>query len=134
MNFKKCNNCKEWYDKKGNLIICSKCDNELFPIIKTYLKENPGVDAKKISEGTNISEKIILSYLDDDRLQEINETKEKSVCDTCGKEFLGTSKICKDCLQKRKDKVEILKKLQQTYQDDSKKLDSTSSGMRHFKF
>ena len=134
MNFKRCNNCKEWYDKKGKLIVCSNCDNELFPIIKAYLKDNPGMNAKMISEGTNISEKIILSYLDDDRLQEVDETKEKSVCQSCGKEFAGLGKICKDCLQKRRDDVELLKKLQETYDNNSTHKDDKSTAMRHFKF
>ena len=137
MEFKRCSMCKEWYNKKGHLRVCSNCDEKLFPQIKKYLEENKGSDARAIAKALNISEKIILDYLNDDRLQAVNNSDAPiSKCSSCGKEFVGDGDYCRDCLEKKLTTAKMLKELTDSYKEKEKQQEKQKiehKGMKYFK-
>ena len=132
MKFCKCLNCRKTILTDSNFKICPKCDDELFLKIKKFLENNPDSNVKKISNGTKISEAIILNYLEDGRLQEKNN-EEKNICTECGNEFNGVGKLCKNCLQKQRNNIEVLKELQNQYNKSNNIKKEDQPRMRHFK-
>lgn len=137
MEFKRCSICKNWYDKKGHLRVCNSCDEKIFPQIKKYLEEHKDSDARDIAKALNISEKVVLDYLADDRLQVVKDLEiSVSKCSSCGKDFFGSGDYCKDCLEKKLSTAKLLKELTDSYKVEKapqEKPKSEHKGMKYFK-
>lgn len=137
MEFKRCSICKNWYDKKGHLRVCNSCDEKIFPQIKKFLEENKDSDARDIAKALNISEKVVLDYLADDRLQIVkNPGITANKCSSCGKEFFGEGDFCRNCLEKKLAMAKMLKELTDSYKEEGKvqeKPKSEHKGMKYFK-
>ena len=55
-------------------LVCNKCYQEFFDIVKTYLKEHKGADFKTIVQETKIPKSVIELFIKNGDLQKIEDT------------------------------------------------------------
>lgn len=98
MDLRNCKKCNRVFSYTGS-DICSRCagnDIEDFKKVKEYLYENPGATIVEVSEETEVSEKKILRYLRENRI-EIREADNLLLdCQRCGKP-IQSGRFCDKC-------------------------------------
>ncbi|MCL2216212.1 MAG: flagellar protein [Defluviitaleaceae bacterium] len=76
---------------------CVKAEEEIFEKVREYVKENPNLTIKEVSEQCDVSTKKILQYIRDGRLEAGQGMKGEIVCSKCGKHiFIG--RMCETCI------------------------------------
>jgi flagellar operon protein (TIGR03826 family) len=79
--------------------ICPKCkqnEEELFQIVKAYLRKNPGAAMNEVSEETEVSISIIENFLKQGRLEVSPNSPIALSCESCGSKIL-TGRFCSKC-------------------------------------
>lgn len=93
-----CEKCGRMFKTIGNIKMCSRCregDDDIFRIVREYIYDNPGATVTEVSEATDVSEKKIIHFLKEGRL----ETKGDSMlleCEKCG-EPIASGRMCNSC-------------------------------------
>ena len=99
MEVKVCKHCKKMFQYITGPVICPRCkqiEEEQFQKVKEYLRENPGAAMNVVSEETQVSVKLIQSFLRQGRLQIAPGSPISLVCEKCGAPIL-TGKYCNQC-------------------------------------
>lgn len=103
MDLRNCIKCGRVFAYTGS-DICSRCagdDIEDFKKVKEYLYEKPGATVVEVSEETGVSEKKILRYLRENRI-EIREADNFLLdCQRCGKS-IRSGRFCDKCAHEMK--------------------------------
>lgn len=79
--------------------VCAKADNKTFNKVKEYLYEHGASSLKEVALATDVSEKKIMTYLREGRL-EIPEGSDIFIrCESCGVE-MRSGRYCPECANK----------------------------------
>lgn len=110
MELRNCEKCGRAFAFTGSPL-CSRCDNvneeEDFKKVRDYLYDHPGATIVEVSEATEVSEKRILRFLRDNRIEIREEDNMLLDCERCGT-AIRSGKFCDSCtaeLQKELSKV-----------------------------
>ncbi len=111
MEFRNCPRCgKIFVFVKQN--ICNDCiieEEKIFEKVKKYIKENENATIVEVAKNTEVSERKILKYLKEGRLEIVQNIDTNYKCKNCGKKIL-TGNFCNDCLleifQENKENLE----------------------------
>lgn len=100
MSLENCRKCKKLFDRV-NSPICPSCwkeEEETFEKIRHYIKENPHSKLQEVSEETGVSEKKIMGYIREGKIEWTKGLSESSLnCKKCGKPIkVGT--LCNSCM------------------------------------
>lgn len=96
--FINCDKCGRMFQTIADIKLCSRCresDDDLFKVVREYVYDNPGATVPEVSEATEVTEKKILAFLREGRL----ETKGDSMlidCQKCGSP-IASGKYCNNC-------------------------------------
>ena len=100
MEYRNCVRCGRVFNYMS-LPICEDCaraEEEDFIRIKEFLWENPHSNIIEISKATDVSEKRIMKYLREGRLEiENNDSAPLLKCDRCGKP-INSGRYCDSCI------------------------------------
>ncbi|WP_026895472.1 TIGR03826 family flagellar region protein [Clostridiisalibacter paucivorans] len=121
MDVRNCRKCGKIYQYDGFKICptCRKEDEIDFQKVKDYLYDNPNATIQMVSEETEVSEKKILRYLKEGRLELKDGSKNLILeCERCGVS-IKTGRFCDKCA------VEIERELKSSI---SPKRDSHKAG------
>lgn len=94
-----CESCKHMFRYIAGPVICPQCrakQEELFKLVKEYLREHPGANVPEVTEATGVSSKLILRFLREGRLEVTEESPIALTCERCGKRIL-TGVRCEAC-------------------------------------
>jgi len=92
-----CPRCKKLFNKAYN-VICDACvqeEHDTYDKVRDYLKENPGITIMELAKATDVSQKKILGYIKEGRLELLSG---ELTCEKCGLPIV-TGRYCPECLQ-----------------------------------
>ncbi|SCY86939.1 TIGR03826 family flagellar region protein [Alkaliphilus peptidifermentans] len=111
MDLRNCSKCGRVFAFKGS-DICSRCatdDEGDFKKVKDYLYDHPGASVKEVSEETEVTEKQILRYLRENRIEIREESNFFLDCERCGKP-IRSGRFCEICTVELKKEFQSVMK------------------------
>lgn len=102
MEVKSCKKCGKIFQYITGAPICPKCkkdEEELFQVVKAYLRENRGATMEEVCQATGASIKMIERYLKDGRLEVMPDSPIALSCEQCGTK-IRTGRLCDRCRAK----------------------------------
>ena len=93
-----CEKCGRAFNNDGKKM-CRRCrsdSDDNYKIVKEYVYDNPGATIVEVHEATGVSEKEILLYLREGRLEITDETNFILDCQRCGV-GIKSGKYCDKC-------------------------------------
>jgi len=99
MELKNCSKCGRVFAYKG-VDVCNRCsfsDEDHFKRVKDYLYEHPGATVSELSEATEVSERQILRYLRENRIEIREENNALLDCQRCGRS-IRSGRFCDSCV------------------------------------
>ena len=100
MEYRNCLRCGKVFNYMSQPICddCARAEEEDFMRVKEYVWDNPHSNLIAISEATGVSEKRIMKYLKEGRLEiENDESAPLLTCDHCGKP-ITSGRYCDACV------------------------------------
>ncbi|SES84159.1 flagellar operon protein TIGR03826 [Natronincola peptidivorans] len=98
MELRNCVSCNRTFAYNGS-DLCSRCgntDEDDFKKVKEYLYDNPGASIIEVSEATDVSEKKILRFLRENRIEIKEEDNMLLDCERCGAS-IRSGRFCDSC-------------------------------------
>ena len=98
LDLRNCKSCGRAFQYSGDPI-CNRCQGsveEEYKRVKEYLYENPGASVGEVSEATEVSEKRILKFLREGRLEIKDDTNFVLDCERCGVS-IKSGRYCDGC-------------------------------------
>lgn len=92
-----CKNCRKLFQSLGS-DFCPSCvdDMEMYFIkVKDYIYDHPETNVMDISEGTDVSEKMVLYFLKEGRLS-LGDQIHGLECELCGAS-ISSGRFCRKC-------------------------------------
>ncbi len=126
MELRNCTKCGRAFAYTGN-DICSRCASDTendFKKVKEYLYDHPGATVTEVSEGTGVSEKQILRYLRESRIEIREEDNCLLHCERCEKS-IRSGRFCDSCVAEIKKQFGSVIKPQQEVQLKEKQRTTT---------
>lgn len=105
MQLIKCKWCGKPFQSMG-VSFCPVCIQELdvqYKPVRDYLYDNPNASIEEVMEATGASEKTILYYLRDGRLQMVNSSGLLR-CEHCGA-AINSGRLCEKCSNKVEERL-----------------------------
>lgn len=99
MNVRNCRKCGHVFNYMLGPIICPACQGKLeekFQEVKTYIRENPGVGIKEVSEECDVEVQQIRQWLREERLELAETAAIHLNCEGCGAP-IRSGRFCKKC-------------------------------------
>ena len=99
MELRTCKKCGKIFQYITGAPICSRCkkaEEELFQVIKEYLRANKGASMEEVCEVTGASVKMIERYLREGRLEVTSDSPIALNCEQCGTK-IRTGRLCDRC-------------------------------------
>ena len=99
MEVKTCRRCGGIFQYLGGKLVCPKCkkkEEEMFQVVKGYLKENVGATLDQVSEDTGVSRGMIEGFLREGRLEVTADSPISLACEICGAP-IRTGRLCFKC-------------------------------------
>lgn len=125
----KCKNCGKFIGmtRDGYCRDCHDKVEEEFKRVRAYLKENPDATIPETSEKTGVSEKRILRFIRDDRLETVHHSQFTVQCEMCGAR-ISSGRYCAKCstsllqaLEKARPKQPALATRKERGREDAKR-------------
>lgn len=109
MEIRNCRRCgKIFYFGRENLCPdCMKLEEQDFEKVRSFLKEFPGSKITDVITYTGVSDKKILRYLREGRIEILDQNQDFLKCLHCGK-AISTGRYCKECYSKYSNTVKEL--------------------------
>lgn len=101
MDLRNCSKCGRVFAYE-NSEVCSRCssgDEDEFRKVKDYLYYNPGANIVEVSEETEVSEKKILQFLRESRIEVQEGGSFLLDCERCGV-GIASGRFCESCTSK----------------------------------
>ncbi|MGL5677589.1 MAG: flagellar protein [Cellulosilyticaceae bacterium] len=99
MEVKTCRRCNKMFQYIGGKPICPRCkkkEEELFQVVKAYLRENVGATMEEVSEATGATLGMIQGFLREGRLEVTPDSPIALTCEQCGAK-IRTGRFCDKC-------------------------------------
>lgn len=78
--------------------ICKDCqekEDEIFEIVRKYIKENPDKTITEVAEATDVTPKKIMKFIKDGKI-DVSSSSIRASCEACGKPILA-GRYCDSC-------------------------------------
>lgn len=101
MNVRNCRKCGRLFNYVAGMPICPACKDkleEVFQVVKKYIRENPRADMKEIAEACNVETGQIQQWIREERLEFTSDSPVKLPCENCGAPIMS-GKYCDKCKQ-----------------------------------
>ena len=122
MDVRLCVGCKKMFQYIAGPTLCPRCrqkEEEMFQIVKDYLRENPGANMYEVSQATHVSAALIEKFLREGRLQVSPDSPIALACEKCGRR-ITTGRLCSECKKEINNTLSDMKKgLIKHKEDDS---------------
>ncbi len=132
MEVKTCRNCGKLFNYLGRATplcpACMKALEEKFQVVKEYIRDNPGANIQQVSDGTEVSAKIIKQWVREERLTFAEGSGVGLECENCGASIL-TGRFCANCKNKVANDINGILQANKPKPVEEKKRD-TSAKMR----
>ena len=116
VDLRNCKKCGRAFAYKG-IDICNRCatdDEADFKKVKEYLYDHPGATVQEVSEETEVSEKQILRYLRESRIEIREDSNCLLHCERCEKS-IRSGRFCDECVaEMKKEFKSVLKPQEET--------------------
>ena len=137
---KNCRKCRRIFPYIAGVQICEACKKEedkLFERIWKFLRDNPGVSMRAVSEELEVPYEQLMRYLKEGRLQIKNPDGSVVLfCEKCG-EIIKAGRICEVCekglTKALKDTAKELKEKVGDTQDNDRSRKEKGGGFRFIK-
>lgn len=99
MDVRTCRNCRRLFNYLSGPPICPNCNEELekkFFEVKEFIRENPAVGLKEISECTDVTTNQLQQWVREERLQFSEDSGIAMQCERCGAKIF-TGRYCDAC-------------------------------------
>ncbi len=99
MNVKNCRGCRRLFNYIAGPVYCPACKEKLeekFQVVKTYIRENPGVGIHEVSEACDVDPGQIRQWLREDRLELAEGSPIMLSCEGCGAP-IRSGRFCEKC-------------------------------------
>lgn len=99
LEVKTCKKCGKIFQYITGAPICPKCkkaEEELFQVVKEYLRANKGATVEEVCQETGASIKMIERYLKEGRLEVTPDSPIALNCEQCGAK-IRTGRLCDKC-------------------------------------
>lgn len=130
VQFKKCVSCGRIFDGYG--LECYDCVEEherQFNLARDYIWDNPRASMQEIVEETGVSEKLILRFLKEGRL-EFDNSAGLIVCERCGAPITSGT-LCRSCKEKLSKAMDSVLPNQEPSKTEKVPLSSSKSDKLH---
>lgn len=99
MSFSNCPRCGKLFNFINSPVCdnCRKEEEEIFDRVRAYVKEHPNSNINKISQETEVSQKKILKYVREGKLELSSEVGLGIPCEKCGRN-IRTGRFCNNCI------------------------------------
>ncbi|MEA5058890.1 MAG: MerR family transcriptional regulator [Clostridia bacterium] len=131
MQLMKCKWCGRPFQSIG-VGFCPKCLQELddqYKPVRDYLYDNPNATIDEVVEATGVSQRVILYYLRDGRLQMVNSSGLLR-CEQCGAP-INSGRFCEKCTNKVEQRM--IKPLQNRVAQNRQQASEEVSRMHTYK-
>lgn len=129
MDLKNCTKCGRIFSYAGSQI-CSRCstnDEDDYKKVKDYLYDHPGSTISEVSEGTGVTEKQILRYLRENKIEVRDDSNFIIDCERCGVP-IKSGRFCDKCVSSmQKEFMSVLKP-----KTEEKKIEPSKQSNRMF--
>lgn len=99
MDVRVCKRCKSMFQHVSGPDICFKCrqkEEDMFQVVKEYLRKNPGASMNIVSQETEVSIATIEGFLRQGRLEVSPGSPISLACERCGAKILS-GRTCSKC-------------------------------------
>ncbi len=99
MNVRNCRRCGNLFNYALGPMICPKCREAMdakFKEVKEYVRDNPGVGIKEVSEACEVETQQIQQWLREERLQFSEDSVVQLACESCGA-MIRSGRFCDKC-------------------------------------
>lgn len=99
MAVRSCPRCKNLFQYISGDPICQKCkdiEEDEFQLVRKFIRDNPKSTISETSKATNVSTKLIIKFIKQERLEISPESPMGVECERCGK-TIKSGKFCKEC-------------------------------------
>ncbi len=99
MNVKNCRGCGRLFNYISGPFLCPGCREKMeekFQQVKEYIRENPGVGIKQVSEECDVETTQINQWLREERLELTEGSPLMLSCEGCGS-LIRCGKYCEKC-------------------------------------
>lgn len=99
MNIKECKRCRRVFQYITGKPICPQCkkaEEEMFQVVKEYLRKNVGANMEEVSEATGASLGMIQGFLREGRLEVTADSPMALGCEKCGA-TIRSGRLCNKC-------------------------------------
>ncbi|WP_026479006.1 TIGR03826 family flagellar region protein [Alkaliphilus transvaalensis] len=130
MDLRNCTKCGRAFAFTG-LDVCSRCstdDEADFRKVKEYLYDHPGATVTEVSEETGVSERQILRYLRESRIEIREENNCLLHCERCDKS-IRSGRFCDECAAALKKEFKSVLKPPTVKEAEVKQKDRTGTKM-----
>lgn len=130
MDITNCKKCGRAFGADGN-DLCTRCrydSEDAFKLVKEYLYEHPRASVSEVSDETGVSEKLILQFLREERIEIVEGDNTFLDCEKCG-DSITSGRYCKSCIDKMKKEFSNVVKRKNDIQGVKVKSDKNSNQM-----
>lgn len=102
MEVKSCKKCGKIFQYIVGVPLCPRCkkdEEELFQVVKAYLRKNVGATMEEVCRETGASVKMLERYLREGRLEVMPGSPITLSCEQCGAK-IRTGRMCDKCRAK----------------------------------
>ena len=99
MNVRNCRGCGRLFNYISGPSLCPACREKLeekFQQVKEYIRENPGVGIREVSEACEVETSQINQWLREERLELTEGSPLMLACESCGS-LIRCGKYCDKC-------------------------------------
>ncbi len=100
MKLVRCKKCKKMYEFISiDNNYCPDCLNkeyERYLAVRAYIKNNPGITVRQVSDDLNVRVPLVMKYLKEEKLEILPTSNSFLKCQNCGAEII-TGVYCDNC-------------------------------------
>jgi len=107
MAIKNCPKCGKLYSDESGIICarCRKADIDTYEKVRRYIKENPDRSISEVAEATEVSQKKIVRYIREGKIEISSGMLDDVRCEACNKP-ITSGRYCPECSNKMSSQLQ----------------------------
>lgn len=136
MDVRVCRSCKKMFQHVAGPDICPRCkqkEEDMFVVVKDYLRENPGASMVQVSTETDVPASLIEKFLRQGRLEVTPDSPIGLTCEICGRK-ISSGRYCSECNNSLKNELHQVRKdlMGNIQNNEPKNSNDARAKMRYF--